>query len=217
MAIKSKRRPWSYRKGSTLLHRMPAGLKLCFLLLLSLASFFPNLFVLSAILLILIILSLTAAILPWELLRGSRPLFFLILGVFLLQSFEISPEKTIPFGINLDGLLESLVYCARIAAAFAAGALLFSVTTSTEIRRSLSRLEHALRLEKLNISLSISLMLSFMPRFFEVWENLDLAYKSRGGKNRISRLRIILPLAIEKMMAHAAQAALAMEGRGKIC
>ena len=192
---------------------MPAGPKLIFLLALSLASFIPGTGILGyaipgAIAIILITLSIIAGIGPGVLLRGSGPLFVVVIGVFLFQALEFSP-----LGINLQGLRESIVFCFRISLAFAAGALLFSVTTPGEIRKSLSRAEAALYLEKLNLSQSISLMLGFLPRFFEVWENLNLAWKSRGGRNSLRRLTVLVPLVVERMMLKAAETAEAMEAR----
>ena len=206
--------PWSYRKGVSPLHRMPAGFKLIFLLALSLASFIPGtgifVFVIpGAIATILITLSIVAGIGPGTLLRGSGPLFVVVIGVFLFQALEFPP-----LGLNLQGLRESIVFCARLGLAFAAGALLFSVTTPGEIRKSLSKAEKVLHLEKLNLSLSISLMLGFLPRFFEIWENLNLAWKSRGGKKNPRRLKVLVPLAVERMMLKAAETAEAMEARG---
>jgi len=213
--------PWSYlppgnkhRKGPTLLHRLPAGFKLAFLLLLSIASFIPgtetqSLILLGTIAAILVALSFTAGISPWALLRGSSPLFLVIFWGFLMQAVEFSPLK-----INPSGFLAAIIFSLRIGAAFSAGTLLFSVTTPYEIRKSLSRLETFLHINKLNMSLYISLMLGFLPQFFEVWEGLCLAWKSRAGKKNLSFIVIIVPIAIEKMMRKAAETAIAMEARG---
>ena len=203
--------PWAYRKGLSPLHRMPAGIKLIFLLFLSLGSFFPDPLVLAVIILILIILSSIAGLGPAALLRGSGPLILVVLGVFLVQAVEFSPP-----GLNPNGLGTSLVFCVRLTAAFAAGALLFAVTTPGEIKKSLSRLEVFLHLEKLNLSLYLSLMLGFLPRFFEIWEDLNLSYKSRAGKNNLARLALLIPLAVERMMLKAAETAEAMEARGAL-
>ena len=208
------RTPWSYRKGTSLLHRLPAGYKLVFLLLLSLAAFFPgpeirSLAVLSGIAFILVILSFIAGIGPRELLRGSGPLFIIVLAVFVFQAVEFSP-----FRFNLAGLPESVIFCARIGAAFAAGTLLFAVTTPGEIKKSLSRAETILHLERLRLCLAISLMLGFLPRFFEIWEDINLAWKSRAGKKNLSRLVVLVPLAVERMMVKAAETAMALESRG---
>jgi len=213
MAV-GKAAPWSYRKGATALHRLPAGGKLAFLLLLSLAAFFPgsevqSLAIVAGIALVLIILSFIAKIGPAALLRGSGPLLFLVAAVFFFRGIELSPP-----GFNLDGLWESALFAVRICAAFAAGTLLFAVTTPGEIRKSLSRMEAALRLERLKLGLGISLMLGFLPRFFEIWEAVNLAWKSRGGKKSLSRLIVLIPLVVERMMVKAAETATALESRG---
>jgi energy-coupling factor transporter transmembrane protein EcfT len=46
-----------------------------------------------------------------------------------------------------------------------------------------------------------------------IWEDISLAWKSRGGKKNLSALTVLVPLAIEKMMTKAAETALAMEAR----
>ena len=206
--------PWSYRKGSSLLHGLPAGFKLAFLLLLSLASFFPGTDTQSLVLLgttasILVALSFAAGIGPLALLRGSGPLFLVVFWGFLLQSVEFPP-----FRIRAAGFLAAVIFSLRIGAAFSAGTLLFSVTTPYEIRKSLSSLEASLRIEKLNLSLYISLMLGFLPQFFEVWEDLCLAWKSRAGKKGLPLIVTLVPIAVEKMMRKAAETAIAMEARG---
>jgi energy-coupling factor transporter transmembrane protein EcfT len=57
-------------------------------------------------------------------------------------------------------------------------------------------------------------MLGFMKRFFEIWEDLNLAWESRRGKRNLKRLLVLGPLAIERMMVKAAETAEAMETRG---
>ena len=214
---KAKPTPWSYRKGNTLLHRLPAGLKLTFLLFLSLFAFFPNLYVLGLIAIVLVLLSFVAGIGPLGLLRGSGPLLFFILAVFLFQSVELFPQGFrqgfMPV-LRLEGLRNSLIFCARIGTAFAAASLLFSVTTTGEIRKFLTKQETILRIKKLRLGLSLSLMLGFLKRFFEIWEDLNLAWKGRGGKKNLTRLKTLIPLAVEKMMLKAAETASALESRG---
>ena len=213
---KSKVTPWAYRKGYTSIHRLSAGLKLVFLLSLSLAAFFPGseqrrFITLGLIAFVLILLSLVARIGPLSLLRGSKPLLLIVLTGFLVQGIQFSPP-----GFNTEGLWTALFFCLRIGLAFSAGSLLFAVTTPAEIRKSISRGESFLHMEKLKFSLHLSLMLGFLPRFFEIWEELNLAYKSRAGKGALSRLLTILPLLIERMMQKAAETASAMESRGAL-
>jgi biotin transport system permease protein len=218
--------PWAYRKGKSPLHRLSGGVKLAFLLCLSLGAFFPGLMVLPVLVCLLALLSLRAGIRPWELLRGSRPLLLFVLFIFLFKAVEFNPRfkagDTAGAGtgvswfpsLNREGLREGLVFGLRIAFSFAAAALFFSVTTMGEIRKSLSRLESFLRLERLRLGLAVSLMLMFLPRFFETWEAADTAWKSRGGGKGLRKLRVLVPLTIEKMLELAAETSAALESRG---
>jgi energy-coupling factor transporter transmembrane protein EcfT len=218
--------PWAYRKGNSLLHRLSGGVKLAFFLCLSLGAFFPGLVVFPVLVLLLIVLSLLAGIRPWGLLRGSRPLLLFVLFIFFFKAVEFNfpvegkAEAAVEAGasrllfLNTEGLKEGLVYGLRIAFSFAAAALFFAVTTVGEIRKSLSRLESFLHLERVRLGLAVSLMLMFLPRFFETWEAADRAWKSRGGGKGFRKLRVLVPLTIEKMLELAAETSAAMESRG---
>jgi biotin transport system permease protein len=208
--------PWAYRKGNTPLHRAPGGVKLAGLLSLSLGAFLPGLKAFPVLALLLAALALAGGLKPWELLRGSRPLLLFALLVVLVKALEFPPPGTQgpPLALNLRGLEEGLVFGLRIAFAFAAGALFFALTTVGEIKRSLSRLESLLRLERFKLSLLLSLMLMFLPRCFETWEDAERAWKSRAGRRGLKTLTGLLPLVLEKMIQLAAETSAAMESRG---
>jgi biotin transport system permease protein len=161
---KDSKTPWAYRKGKGFLYNIPAGPKLFFFLCLSLAIFIFDYLFLPIGISIIILLSTSAKIRPWELLRGSSSILFLVTGITIFQALQINP-----FLLKQDALFDGLVLGLRMILSFTAGALLFSVTTMCEIRCSLSAAEKFLHLEKLRISLAISLMLGFIPRFFVIW------------------------------------------------
>ena len=207
--MKKKHTPWAYRKGKGFLYRIPAGIKLIFLLGLSMAVFIFGIYFLPISGMIIIFFSLNAGIKPWELLRGSRSLFFLCLGIMLFQALEFSP-----LGLNQEGLMEGIFLSLRMGLSFSTAALLFSTTTMGEIQKSLSQFETFLKLKNLKTSLGISLMLGFLPRFFEIWEDTDLAWKSRGGKQGLIKLIVLIPLVIERMMEKAAEMAEALDFKG---
>ena len=200
--------PFSYRPGKTILHRIPAGLKLLGVMALSTAACVsvPGL---AAVILLIVAASLAARVPPWELLKGARTLVLLSLCVMLLN-----------FHTPVTGIITAL----RIFVPFAASALLFSVTTMRELRLSLAAFETGIR-KMLSagrpqprnfafFSLGISLMLGFIPRFFELWETANLACDARACKRGLRRLFILVPLVAERMMEAAADTALAIEARG---
>ncbi|GHV66270.1 cobalt ABC transporter [Spirochaetia bacterium] len=218
----TKTTPWAYSKGNSFLHRLPAGIKLVFLFVLSLGAFFPGLVTLPLLALALVVLSVCAGFKPWELLAGSGPLLLFVLVIFLFNALDFSwaagGSFSLHIGIDPGGLLEGLVFALRIALCFSAGALFFRVTTRTEIKRSLEKFEAFFHLKNsadiTALSLGLSLMMGFMPRFFEVWEESNLAWESRSGRLGLLRIFKLLPLVIERLMEKAADTAIALESRG---
>jgi energy-coupling factor transporter transmembrane protein EcfT len=225
-----KRAPYSYRPGNSALHRLPAWVKLLTLLGISTAAFFAGFPALAAGVITVTAGALSAGIRPRELLRGSKPLFIMIVCIIVLRSFAYDPLM-----FNLPGCMEGLLFGGTILVSFSAGSLLFSVTTMAELMDSLSKIERGLcfplaavlqktrsprmrrflyRLEQPRLSLGISLMLGFLPRFFEVWESVTAAYLARAGKRGVSQMLAVIPPVIEHMIAQAGETASALESRG---
>jgi biotin transport system permease protein len=205
--LKQRQIPFRYRAGKTVLHRAPAGLKLLAVMALSTVAY-VSLYGLAAAIALILAASIIARIPPWELLKGSLMLGVISLCVMLL---------------NVRTPVTGLITALRIFVPFAAAALLFTVTTMRELRLSLGALE--IRLKNLFtgraspqrfafFSLGISLMLGFIPRFFELWETTNLACDARVCKRGPRRLLLLVPLVTERMMEAAADTALALEARG---
>jgi biotin transport system permease protein len=152
--------------------------------------------------------ALAAGMRPWELLRGVKPLLLMALLATLCRALAVEADGKKPVFLNLRGLAEGLIFGWGIVLAFCSASLLFSVTTMTEIKDSLDKL----RLRRL--SLGLSLMLGFLPRFFAVWENAELAYRARCGKRGLPQLFALVPLVMERMIAGAGETATALEARG---
>jgi biotin transport system permease protein len=197
---------------------------------------------LAAAFLLILAASAAARIPPWQLLKGSKMLVLLSLCVILMKTFDQGgegvttpeilifnfylPDMYISF-ISKKGFFEGILTALRIFVPFAAAAMLFAVTTMRELRLSLASLEfklnrlfHARRETKGEaafLSLGISLMLGFIPRFFDLWETTNLACDARSCKRGLWRLCLLIPLVTERMMEAAADTALALEARGINC
>jgi biotin transport system permease protein len=213
--------PYAYRPGNSPLHRAPPALKLLALLGISTAAFFFGLPAAAAAALLLCVAAIPAGIRPWELLRGVRPLFVMLLLILAFRSLNFDP-----LGFNPRGFWEALEFTGNVLVSFSAGTLFFAVTTMTQIRESLE----AVRIPQLRgrrkprglnafsslnaLSLGLSLMLGFLPRFFEVWEEVRCAYEARGGRKGIPFLRAVIPRVTEGMIEIAGETAAALEARG---
>ncbi|MCL2472240.1 MAG: energy-coupling factor transporter transmembrane protein EcfT [Treponema sp.] len=229
MAVKTGRPPWAYRKGGGLLYRLPAGIKLIGLVGLQAGVFvsqrifiqdvsfqgivpaglaLPAGLVLPAAAFVIIALATNANIRPRELLQGGKVLFVLCAAIVILKTVVFHPP-----GINVSGFMEGVILCMAMVISFSSGALFFSTTTTGEIHRSLSGAESFLHLEKMKISLGLSLMLGFIPFFFEIWTNAESAWYNRRGKNNPAKLVSLIPLVIDKLLEKAARTAEALESR----
>jgi biotin transport system permease protein len=124
--------------------------------------------------------------------------------MIILVVLSRSVDTTAP-EFRTGGLREALIFGWALILSFSAASLLFSVTTMTEIKDSLPPGW---------FTLGISLMLGFIPRFFEIWENTELAYLARAGKKGPAQIITLIPLTIERMIECAAETAAALEARG---
>jgi biotin transport system permease protein len=184
--------PFAYRPGKTILHRAPAALKLLCVMAISTAACFW-IYGLAAAALIIITSSIAARIPPWQLLKGSLPLAILSLCIMAL---------------NWQDPIQGILIVLRIFVPFIAAALLFAVTTMRELRLSLQKLTRTAA-----VSLGITLMLGFIPRFFDLWESANLACDARSCRKGPRRLFMLVPLVTERMMSAAADTALALSAR----
>jgi biotin transport system permease protein len=200
--------PYSYIPGKSFIHRLDAGWKLLALFLISTLAFSLGIPFLLPGTLLVAACSLAAGIRSRQLLRGIRPLQVTALLVTLCRSFAANPGGAIPVAFSRRGFEEGLVFGWSILLAFCAASLFFSTTTMTQIKDSLDRF----RLQRL--SLALSLMLGFLPRFFAVWEGAELAYRARDGKKGLPQLIALTPLVMERMILSAGETATALEARG---
>jgi biotin transport system permease protein len=178
------------------------------LLILTTAAFAIGVWATLAAALVVIIAARIAGIHPWELLRGLKSLFIMLIMIIIFRSITFTP-----FSFNASGCAEALLFTGNIIVSFSAGALLFSVTTTSELNESLGSAEKRLW-KRPRLSLGISLMLGFLPRFFEIWETANCAYRARAGKPGVAFMITIIPLVTERMMETAAETAAALEARG---
>ena len=213
---------------------MPAGLKLVGVIVIS-AFAYVSLYGLAASFLLILFASAAARLPPPVLLRGSKPLVILSLCIILIKTINTEapgittpeillfylyiPDLHIPF-IGKEGFYDGVINAARIFIPFAAAALLFSVTTMRELRLSLASFEKRIvkvfsprRKHIPFFSLGISLMLGFIPRFFELWDDANLACDSRSCRRGLGRLPLLIPLVTERMLEASANTTLALEAR----
>lgn len=224
--------PYAYRPGNSLIHKAPALIKLLLLFAVSFSAFFGGFPGLAAASILIISGALIARINPWELMYGSKALLIMAAAVILIRSLHFDQTG---FFFSREGFILGIQFSWGMVVSFSSAALLFSTSTLGEIRDSLTQVEKIVlwpvyflsgslknktgsvqkkQMVQPKLALGISLMLGFIPRFFEIWENTRMAYEARSGKKGFREIITLLPLVCERMIVAAAETAEAMDSRG---
>lgn len=189
---------FSYRKGNTVLHRIPALLKIALLFAFSFLafsgsgqdslSFFEN----TASVVKLFSSILCASLLfvlggcYWKAFFKMK--FIFVLGLFIIAVRTISFE-TGRFALNMDGFAAGLLYALRFFLSAFAAEVIYETTSGLEINQALELVEDIISkiippFKKLKSAFVISMAINFIPLVFDTWEKIHLASKARGSEKK---------------------------------
>jgi biotin transport system permease protein len=186
------------------LHKVPAIIKLLLLLPLSVFCMsLPSLWLGVGILFCVLTAFICGLSLQDQMTDFKPALFYAILmyalSVFsnLIDNFRLMPNQYFTVFIpNLEYLRITL----RLVLIVQISALLFRTTSPLEIRE-------AVRLEIL------SLFLSFIPEIFKIWTSVNTAWKARGGKEGLGKIKTLMFVLISLSFEKAALKANALAAR----
>lgn len=201
MAIKL----FSYRKGNSVLHKMPALVKILFMMVFCVTCFLGGQMettdeILKISTLIQLLYCICICILLFILGKGSFITviqmrwvlwFGLLVTVFRLfpDDFETIKNYDLYKPILKSGLFAGGLYTLRFFFASFACQIIFETTSSLEIRESFESVHLVAEkifpfMKKFNLAFVISLAVTFIPEVFETWNKVRLATKARQGKKR---------------------------------
>jgi biotin transport system permease protein/energy-coupling factor transport system permease protein len=141
-----------------------------------------------------------------EQLTDVKPAFYYSLLMYALSVFSnfIENFKLMPVNELLINMLipraDFLQITLRLTLIVQISALLFRTTSPLEIRE-------AIRLE------IISLFLCFIPEIFKTWTGINLAWKSRGGRQNLFKIKTLIFVLITLSFEKAAIKAKALQAR----
>jgi len=223
-----------YKTVKGCLHKLPAMLKLFLFLPLSVICMsLPSLYLAAGIIAAAITASLCRFTLR-EQLTDFKPAAFYASLMYGLSVFSALFENwgSLPLpalaAVALLPRADFLHSALRLTLVVQLSALLFRTTSSVEIREALVALESRVRLILKRLPFlgkaisphprflqNISLFLSFIPEIFEVWSTFDLAWKARGGKQGMSKIKTLVFVLLTLSFEKAALKSRALEARGK--
>jgi len=210
---------YKIKKGP--LHKLPVILKIIMMILFSSLCFLLSLQLHIALILLLFIFAFICKITFWEQLTDLKPALYYSVFMYILSVIssitKISSDiffNTSIFMPNQEYLLTAL----RLTFIIQLSALFFRTTSFMEIKECLNMIEHFIKRffkiqSKSFFTDTISLFLMFIPDFFIVWSNVNLAWRARGGKPGIKKIKILIFVLISISFEKAALKARAIEAR----
>jgi energy-coupling factor transporter transmembrane protein EcfT len=210
MAVTISSPVFKYKTIKGPLHKVPAPVKLILLLPLSIFCMSLAPLYLAAGIAAAAITAFLCRFTVREQLTDLKPAFYYALLMYVLSVlsnftgvFAEMPHNVLSAGVLLPRR-EFLRIALRLVLIVQISALLFRTTSSLEIR-------DCIRIE------IISLFLSFIPEIFETWKTINLAWKARGGKQELNKIRvtvfILISLSMEKASLKARAAAARQGGK----
>ena len=209
MAVKNKLTIFQYKTKKGLYHKVPAIIKLILLLPLSIFCVaLPSNWLLAGIIAAMIFAFIGGINLK-EQLTDLKPVIFYSVFMYCVSVFSNLFENvfiTQPYidiytvFFLLKPNTDFLRFILRLTLIVQFSALLFRTTSSLEIRE-------VVRIE------AVSIFLLFIPEIFKIWSSIDLAWKARGGKKGLVKIKTLLFVLISLCFEKAAIKSKAIESR----
>jgi len=216
-----------YFPGDTLVHKLDPRTKLILTMVYLIALFTANsLLTLGMVALFLILVIGVSKVKVRQMMKGLRPLIFILTITGMLNIF-ITPGEPI-FTIwritaTWEGLTRSVILVARIVMMVMGTFILTYTTTPMALTDGLERLMRPLKRIRVpvhELTLIMSTALRFIPTLIEETDKIMSAQKARGADfetgNLVKRAKALLPLLVPLFMSafrRAAELADAMESR----
>lgn len=174
---------FSYRQGTSILHKMPTLLKIPLLFILNALVFFLPTVYCIAYALACVACARCAGFSFKQQLYDLKPIAGYTL--LLLCAHALSKVLGTPSDIGALG-----VFVLKLVCAVQTTSLFFNTTTSLQLKQALEKI-----LPK-TAAISFTLFLVFIPLLFSIWSQTQTAWKARAGKNGIKKLFVLLPVFI---------------------
>ena len=229
---------FSYKQGSSFLHRCPAWVKILLLPLISLSIFYLPPYFTLALIALQTLVSFLLHFTVREQTRDLRAVFYY--AVFLifvkiignlaaaistgsLAAFELTvfPQAVITFLISEK---ETWLLLLKLFCIIQTASLIFKTSTSLQIREGLEVMELAIRkclhLKPLvdgrpnaPVAQAVSLFICFIPQVSKNWQQAERAWKARGGRKSLRMFVVLLPVFFSVGMKQAYNSAKAISVR----
>lgn len=218
-----------YCEGKSFLHRLDPRWKIVFALIYIVVIFLAkNIFAFALLLLSAVTLFLLSRIKASILLRGLRPLLFIIAFTAVINMFWLRGEHLLIdfyfIHIYLEGIINALLIVLRIVLLVAGTSILLTYTTTPlSLTDGIEQLLAPLAKIKVPVhefSMMMTIALRFIPTLIEETDKIMCAQKARGADfttgSLVSRAKALIPILVPLFISafrRAEELACAMECR----
>lgn len=217
-----------YFPGNSFIHRLDPRTKLVCTIIYIAALFVAKSYVTYGILLLLLILSVAVSkIRPSALLKGLKPLAFIIIFTAILNLFYIKGGREIfswwVLTLTTEGIKTAFFMVLRIMMLITGTFLLTYTTTPMALTDGLELIMNPLKKLRVPVhefSMMMSIALRFIPTLIEEADKISNAQKARGADFETGKLteraKALLPLLVPLFVSafrRADELAVAMESR----
>lgn len=196
-----------YYPSDSILHRLDARMKIALSMLCMITIFLCNNFVSLGVLVVFTIIVCLLSRVPFRtILKGVKPILFIVLFTALLNLFYGTGEPIFKFWIfkiTESGINTAIVVAVRIIALVLFGTMLTYTTTPTSLTDAIEALLSPLKVLHVDVhsfAMIMTIALRFIPTLLEEVDKIMSAQKSRGADMEsggiFSRIKAVVPIII---------------------
>lgn len=213
---------FQYRTGNTFLHTLPPPAKILLMLLSAVTAFYLPVKAVVVVWLCVLALSMLLSFPLRDIISDLRPVFFyvtlLYAATIVQHAFEWRQASLAGESYSVRMLLmpqkDRLVFSLQLALSLSFSSLFFRTTSNVQFHEGFESIElFFTRQKRARFADLLSLTLTFIPGIVANWQQIDTAWKARGGKNGIRKILTLVPRLFSVSMGAAYEKALAIENR----
>lgn len=204
---------FSYKKGTSFLHKCPSWIKILFIPLINILflclppQFSLFLIIFQTILAFCLKFSLA------EQLEDLKPIIYYAVLLFFFQIFlwlfSGPTLENLKNRFSWESKKDTVFLLLKLFAVMQSASLVFKTSTSLEMREGIAKIFG----RKSAITNAISMFLNFLPMVSKIWQQSKKVWNARGGKNGIKMYAVLLPVLFSVGMKKAYNAAKAVQIR----
>jgi len=208
-----------YKAGHSVLHRMPAWIKILIVPALNLVFFCLPVPIIAGCIFLQCIAARSAGFSFKEQFEDMRPVRYYAVLLYCTQflTLIVSVGVAAAFKATVTNVT-TLIMLGKLFCIFQSASLMFKTSTSLEIREGIGTIESTVRRylpcsKKNSFTNTLSLFICFIPMVHTIWDQTKRAWIARHGKQSIKMYAVLVPVLFSVGMKKAYNSAKAILAR----